>query len=331
MTTNIGLDLGYSAVKLKTALTEATFSSIVGTPEQAQFKLSGVQSQLMFTYNEKTYNVGDDAITHSAFTSRKENRDWLQSDQYMVLLHAALYSAFRRKTADITLVTGLPVSFYDNDRAEMKEKFQQTHIIQKYGESPFSVIVNNCFVIPQVMGALFNAALNESGNISDVQLATGRVGVIDIGGKTTNMLHAHKLGDISRETVGLDIGGWDVVRALRPKIENVTPDVAWADHEIAEVIIQKSVSYRGNEIDLTDTIDKVLEPMAETIIDKANELWAGGARFNQIILSGGGALLLGDYLVEGLEHKNVQVMEDSVMANAYGYYKAALFYENKGS
>ncbi len=116
------------------------------------------------------------------------------------------------------------------------------------------------------------------------------------------------------------------MRAVRPIIDNQCPDVDYGDHEISQIIADGSVRYKGKLLDLSSEIATVLDPMAEQLIAKARELWPGdGARLDQIFLSGGGSLLLGDRIIEQLDHSEVRVVEDSVFANANGYYKLAKF------
>lgn len=326
--TFIGLDIGYSAVKCKSSTGQFTFPSVVGTPEKSQFSLSDSSIPNILSYRNQNYNYGNEALLHSRITSRKETRNWFQSDQYMVLLNAALYRATKGKSNEnLVVVTGLPVSFYESDRKEMKTKFEGTHVVTMYQRPAVQIRIKRCFVIPQVMGTLLDAALNDEGNIADIEIAMGRIGVIDIGGKTTNMLHAYKLGDIHSETIGLDIGGWDIVRAVRPLVEERTPDTAWSDHEIAKVVIDKSIRFKGENIDMAGEVDSILNPMAEKIADEANRLWSG--KIEQILLSGGGALMMGDRLMEMIDHGKIRVVENSEFANVRGYYKAAMFYGNK--
>lgn len=321
----IGIDIGYSAVKLVTAHKRVQIPSVVGTPEQSTFKLGNTQV-FTITLGDRTYNIGEQAIEQSRFTVRQESRDWYKSTEYLALLHAALSSVWTEGHHDVIAVTGLPVSFYESDRAEVKALFERVHPIKRDDRSVMPVHIRQCFVIPQVMGTLLNEALSQDGLIQNKMTAEGRIGVIDIGGNTTNFLHAHKMGDVKRETTSINLGGWNAMRAVRPIIDDQCPDVDYGDHEISQIIADKSVKYKGKLLDLSSEINTVLDPMAEQLIAKARELWPGdGARLDQILLSGGGSLLLGDRIIEQLDHAEVRVVEDSVFSNANGYYKLAMF------
>ncbi len=322
----IGIDLGYASVKVIAAGKQMQFPSIVGSPERSAFRF-GSDNIFTITIDNRTYNVGESAIEQSRFATRQEDRDWYKSREYLVLLHAALSSIWPAGHHEAVCVTGLPVAFYEADKTELKELFEQEmHIVIRDGNTAVPVNIVKCYVIPQVMGTLLNEALNSDGQIVNPTIAEGRVGVIDIGGNTTNFLHAYKMGDIKRETTSINLGGWDAMRAVRPMIEEKCPDVQYADHEISEAIARGTIRYNGADIDLTDSVAPILEPMAEQLIAKAKELWpGGGARLDTILLSGGGSLLLGDRIAAQLSHSDVKIVEDSVFANASGYYKLAKF------
>ncbi len=325
---SIGIDLGYEAVKVVTSSQRVSFPSIVGTPEQSTFKL-GAESTFVIRINDRTYNVGEAALEQSRFTTRQEDRDWYNSQEYLVLLHGALSSLYKEGHREVVVVTGLPVAFYESDKQKVRDLFESDmHIVMRDDNPAIPINVLRCFVIPQVMGTLLNEALNDTGQIANQIVAEGRIGVIDIGGNTTNFLHAHKMGDVKRETTSINLGGWDAMRAVRPMIEEVCPDVEYADHEISRIIAEGLVKYRGEEIDLSDRIATILDPMAEQLIAKAKELWpGGGARLDSILLSGGGSLVLGERIKTQIDHTDIRVVEDAIFANANGYYKLAKYRE----
>lgn len=322
----IGIDIGYSAVKLVTANQQVQIPSIVGTPEQSTFKFGGRDTAFTITIGDRAYNIGEQAIEQSRFTVRQESRDWYRSVEYLALLHAALSSIYTEGHHEIVCVTGLPVAFYEDDQAEVKTLFEKVHPIRRDQNSVMPINIRQCFVIPQVMGTLLNEALSQDGLIQNRMTAEGRIGVIDIGGNTTNFLHAHKMGDVKRETTSINLGGWNAMRAVRPVIDNRCPDVDYSDHEISQIIADGEVRYKGKMLDLSSEIADVLDPMAEQLIAKAKELWpGGGARLDQILLSGGGSLMLGERIMARLDHSEMRVVEDSVFANASGYFKLAKY------
>jgi plasmid segregation protein ParM len=176
-------------------------------------------------------------------------------------------------------------------------------------------------VIPQPFGTLLAEALNDQGKIVNHDLATGAVGVIDVGGKTTNLLSVNRLAEIGRETASINLGAWDVARAVREHLTNHCPDLELRDHQVIDAIVKRHVKYFGAPVDLGKVIDAMLEPMGDQVIAQATQLWNGTAGLEAILVAGGGALLLGPYLARAFPH--VRVVDNPVFANALGYWRFA--------
>jgi len=316
---NVGLDLGYSAVKLAADGRRKTFPSVVGTPELGRFSLDQQENQIALTRPERVL-VGEGAMTQSRFVNRREDRAWIESAEYYHLFLAALTELTTATVADLLLVTGLPVAFY-GDKARLIDRLAGVHKVDREGRHAQTFKVSECRVIPQPFGALLAAALDNRGRIADHALATGTVGVIDIGGKTTNLLSVDRLAEIGRETESVSVGAWDVVRAVRSFLADRCPNLELRDHQVVDAIISRQVRYYGQHVDLKRVVDVALEPMANQVIAQATQLWNSGAGLDAILVAGGGALLLGPFLKAHFRH--AKIVTDPVFANAEGYWKLA--------
>ncbi len=182
---NVGIDLGYSAVKLVSDRRRKTFASVVGTPDLGRFSLGEQDGHIVLNAPEHVL-VGEGAMTQSRFVNRREDRAWIESAEYYHLFLAALTELTTATVADLLVVTGLPVAFY-NDKAALRERLVGVHKVTRVGRHAQTFKVGECRVIPQPFGTLLAAALDDRGHIADQDLATGSVGVIDVGGKTTNL------------------------------------------------------------------------------------------------------------------------------------------------
>jgi PRTRC genetic system protein D len=316
---NIGIDLGYSAVKLVSDRRRKTFPSVVGTPDLGRFSLGEQENHIVLDAPEHVL-VGQGAMTQSRFVNRREDRAWIESAEYYHLFLAALTELTTATVADLLVVTGLPVAFY-NDKAALRERLVGAHKVTREGRHAQTFKVGECRVIPQPFGALLAAALDNRGRIADHGLAAGSVGVIDIGGKTTNLLSVKRLAEIGRETESVAVGAWDVVRAVRSFLADRCPNLELRDHQVVEAIVARQVRYYGEPVDLKPVVDAALEPMANQVIAQASQLWNGGASLDAILVAGGGALLLGPYLKAHFRH--ARVVSEPVFANAEGYWKLA--------
>jgi plasmid segregation protein ParM len=313
---NIGLDIGYSHTKAVSGDRCTSLPSAVGTPDKARFSLT--QTDTIILTNPYHAQVGEAAITQSRFTTRREDRHWTGSDEWHALALAA-FTEITKASVELRIVTGLPVAFYD-DRNAVRDRLLGKHKTQREGRPAQTFHVTDCRVIPQPFGALLAAALDDRGRITDEKLATGAIGVIDIGGKTTNLLSVNRLSEIGRETASINTGAWDMIRALRdwlainyPGLEELRP------HQIVDAVVARKTKYFGDTVDLTSVIDDTLEPLSAQVIADASQLWNGGATLDAILISGGGALLLGPYIQDHFKH--ARVVDDPVFANAMGFWR----------
>lgn len=317
---HVGFDGGYNAVKAVTEARKVSFPSVTGTPDRARFSLNGRPEELIINLGNEQWLVGEAAVIQSRFIQRREDRAWINSSEYHRLFLAALTELSPANWVDMVIVTGLPIAYFD-DRQALAARLKGEHRVQREGRKSQVFRVTDVRVIPQPFGALLSEALDNQGRPVDQTLAGGRVAVIDIGGKTTNFLSVDRLADVSKETASVNIGAWDVVRAVRDylTLPNHCPDLDLRDHALVEVIKAGKVRYYGELIELGEVIEAALEPMARQIISQAGQLWNSGANLDAILVTGGGANLLGERIMAHYRH--ARIVKEPVYANAVGYWK----------
>jgi plasmid segregation protein ParM len=319
---NAGIDLGYSSVKAIGGTGRAvTFPSVVGTPDKGRFSLNGHNDIVLEVPGNGVCLIGESAVVQSRFIDRREDRGWIEGDAYYKLMLASFTELTTATVCDLVVVTGLPVAFYTRDKDNLRDRFLGEHRATREGRRTQLIRVVDCRVIPQPFGALLSAALDNKGHVVNQDLATGAVGVIDVGGRTTNFLSVNRLSEIGRETSSVNVGAWDVVRAVREHLAGACPNLDLRDHQIVEAVIRRSVRYYGKLVDLGPVVEATLELMAESVIAQATQLWSGAAALDAILVAGGGALLLGPCICRHFRH--AQTVQDPVFANAMGYWKLA--------
>jgi plasmid segregation protein ParM len=312
--------MGYSETKGVSGDRQVIFPSAVGTPDKARFSLNGNESIILLQPDH--VQIGAGAVKQSRFLHRREDRRWIESADWYNLAMAALTGLTSAKGAELRIVTGLPVAFYDDKKA-VRDRLLGRHHVQREGNHAQTLTVTDCRVIPQPFGALLAATLDDRGRIADAALAGGTVGIIDVGGKTTNLLSVSKLTEISHETESVNAGAWAAVRAVRQWLAKPghCPDLDLRDHQIIQAIIARQVKYFGEPVDLTEAVDAALEPLADQVLAAASQLWNGGAQLDAILAAGGGALLLGPYIERRFRH--ARIVDDPVFANARGFWRFA--------
>jgi plasmid segregation protein ParM len=213
-------------------------------------------------------------------------------------------------------VSGLPIAFYE-DKEKLKSIMEGEHNFKC--KTMFSIMVNNARIIPQPFGTILDNVLDEDGDIIDEKIARGTVGVIDVGGKTTNILSATALAEKSRMTTSINVGGWDVVRAVKKRLSVTMPELDLRDHEIAQGVINGYVRAYGKNVDITEIINTTALPFAQNIVSEATQLWGTGASLDMIIVTGGGSYLVGSVIVSKFRHATIS--SDPIFSNVVGYFK----------
>jgi plasmid segregation protein ParM len=316
-----GIDVGYSDVKAISGDRRSFFASVVGSPDQAHFSLSSNGRGIMLTAPRRVL-VGEEAVTQSRFLNRREDRGWIKSEEWLDLFLAAVSELTTATSVDLDVVTGLPVAFYD-DKGVVQEQLVGEHRVQREGRHAQLVRVGQVRVIPQPFGSLLAEVLSERGAIADKRLAKAAVGIIDVGGKTCNLLSVNRLTEIGRETSSVNVGGWDLVRGVRAWLSDEYPGLDdLRDHRLSEAIQSRELRYYGKPVEeFGAVVDDLAADLADQVVAEAGHLWNGGAMLDAILVTGGGALLLGDLIQSHWPH--ARLVKDPVAGNALGYYKFA--------
>jgi plasmid segregation protein ParM len=333
--TVIGMDIGYHATKVITSHTQHSFPSLVGTADLSRFSAASNHASRTIAYRDRSYLFGEDAVDLSRLVNRREDRGWIDSDEYQILVRAALSYAVSPTTIDsapISLITGLPLAFYE-DKDRLKSQLINIRWLTwrqatRAHHHQVNISPASLRVVPQPFGSLFFMAFEDTGQVVERAILEGQVGIIDIGGKTTNILVASRARDVARASTSVPVGGWDVVRAVQSELSETCRDANLRDHEVAAAVARGSFNHYGREVDLSTVISDVSSSFCETIVSQASQQWGAGAELDTILLSGGGANLVGDQLKAHFHrHADVRVVPDPQLANAIGYYRYGLFVE----
>jgi len=316
---NTALDLGYNTVKAVGNDRRVSFASAVGTPDKARFSLGESSTAIVLT-SPMHVLVGDSAVTQSRFLNRREDRRWIESEEWMALFLAAVTELTTASRVELDVVTGLPVAYYD-DREKVAARLLGEQRVQREGRTAQVIVVRNVRVIPQPFGSLLAEVLDDNGKIANATLAKSNVGVIDVGGKTCNLLSVNGLTEIGRETASVNVGGWSLVRAVRDWLSKNQPGLDdLRDHQIAQAVQARTIKAYGETVAAFPAmVAAQADELAGQIIAEASQLWNGGAMLDTILVTGGGALLLGDAIKAHWRH--ARVVSDPVFGNAQGYYR----------
>lgn len=318
----IGVDIGYSHSKWVTQGRRGIFPSACGNLEKTGFSLDGQGPEaIVLEEGASRWLVGKEAVKQSRMVSRREDRNWITSMEYSRLWVAALSSITTANRVEFQVVTGLPVTYF-GDRQVLQGELRGIRKIKRGGRTAQVLIVEALMVMPQPFGALLATCLDDAGRIINTDLAKGRVGIIDVGGKTTGFLSVEALAEIRRETHSIEVGCWEPLRLIGEAIESRWPGLALRDHEIIEAVRIGRVRHYGQTQDISAIVAEALEPLAAEVVATATQRWNGGARLDTILVTGGGAHLVGDQVKAAFRHARI-IEGDPVFANALGFWRFA--------
>jgi hypothetical protein len=328
MTTLTAIDIGYRGVKaLATNGRQAHFPSEVGIETRKTFSIEEAKREAMIitTREGKTWYAGQTAIKNSERSAGRRDPEWVFEEAYKVLFYAGL-SELHKTTTATSVVSGLPLEHYTTliDKGA-RDVFIGQHTFKRNGGRWQTVTVEDVFIMTQPYGSLLDLAMTDTGRFLDNPFATGTVGIADIGGVTLNLLVTDGLDEEGRWTWGGDLGLLEAIDEIAVNIRADCPKFKPKTREVAEWLAIGEFPYGDKTIDITPYATPHLEPLVETILNAISEVWSEPGRFSALLLTGGGAAILGAMLRARLvsDYTNVTIAHEPVFGNVRGYLKCA--------
>lgn len=290
MQTCIAIDIGRSALKLSAAYgdgkrVEMCYPSAFSRGFSLTDQNAAVRAEIdTVTIKGETYFVGETAISQG----RDDLSSGLTDDWVFSIQHAALFlSAMKRlKMAAVPgldqalIIVGLPARLYDS---------QARAYAQALSAHAKSAEIK---VIPQSMGPyyqmLFGPYGEEQPGYEDTSWA-----MIEVGQFTTDFAMIDRGAATQRafgSCDGMRIAAENLQRIIQREYSETISLV-----EATHMLISREMKSFGQTVDVTDLVKQSVEPLAEVIVNKAQQIFGADARrLNGICLAGGGAELLRD-------------------------------------
>lgn len=259
------------------------------------------------------------------------------SDVNAVLLHHALIEAgLGGKKVDI--VTGMPLCDYF-----IGNVVNQRHIDAKIANLKNAVVTNMddgvvCAVIDRVavtcegVCAGIDLMMDAEGNVCEKHLGLfedGYVGIIDIGGKTTDMacLKREKSGALAivhGYSGSESIGTLSLIDALAVRLPAALGISGLPVEKVESAIRSGVVRHFGKSFDVTEIVDEEKLILAKTVMAAARrKMGADGGHLGAVVLVGGGSLALKEQIQR--VYPEVLLADDPQNANARGMLKTAMY------
>lgn len=318
----VGCDIGFGHVKTVTEHGADDFPAVVAPWEGEGFALEPISSAHQrdgLRYAGRSYLVGAPALRHGHRRWVSLDRDWIEADIYRVLLLTALRRAVPNSGREVRLVTGLPVEDLSRHAFSGRTALLRSHTIERLpsGE-PWEVTVSDIQIMPQPFGTFLALVLDEAGDLCDPVLGRSRVGLIDIGFRTTDYLMLDGLEMVPARSLTRNTGMADVLLDVSRAIQ-ARHGIELDPHELDDAVLRGAIRLSGKEVELTDLVDPLLRDHIQAIAGHATMLWGHGQGLQAILITGGGGQLLGPHFASLGPH--VRVVPNARFANATGYYR----------
>lgn len=282
---NAALDLGFGTTIGKRGDQEIIFPSVTGPSRQLLDSSLKTKDPLTHMIDlSRGQFVGDLAIRQSAtknfsLKDRKAEQNGIHS-----ILELALATLYPQQGTDgINLTSGLPVTFYFDQKEELQQLLQGDHVINALiGDRHIQKIVSiqDVQLLPQPLGSALDYLLDEDGKLraDRKQYAMGRIGVLDIGFFTNDLLVLDHMEVIREESRSLRSGMAVALKAM-------------ADAGIDLPIFELDKKVRSGRY--AGARKKAYAALSEQILGEMETYWR---KMDLILVTGGGGMALYDNL-----------------------------------
>ncbi len=325
----VGIDVGFGFTKEYNVKNSVIFKSLIGDAADIQFRASmgdaSATSNLHITLNDKSYFLGSYAELQSNIPEFTLDQEKLIEDFIKILAITAV-GICTDTTGPINVVTGLPVGYLKRDTRRLKEMIRGMHEITFHthnGQDETKRInIDKVHVIPQPIGSIFNLIFDESGKITDRALASSKLGVVDIGFKTTDFSIFDHLQYIERGSSTMDSGISKCFSVIANKLRqesNINVEL----YRIFKFVESGMIKIKGKEYNISNLKKRVYTHSASAIAEDLNRLWENDWDIDSIILSGGGSIPLAEFLNPKIEGNVIPIQKniDARFNNVQGYCK----------
>ena len=330
----LGIDIGFGFTKASNGKDTFIFKSIFGEDADIQFWADFGKDtptdHIHVTIDGKSYFIGDLAEQQSSVLHFTLDQEKLITD-FVKILSLTVAGMFLDRqggpiNVPINLVSGLPIGFFKQNHERFNELLTGHHRVTYHSqdgrESTKELYINKVRMLPQPLGSVLNLLMDNKGRITNKTLANQKVGVVDIGFRTTDITILDHLRYIDRGSRTMETGiakGFSVIaNKLREKC-GVNVEL----YRLYNAAETGSIKMRGHGFNFANIRDQVYSQLAASIANDLDRLWADDWDIDAIILTGGGCRDLAQYLQPKITGNIIPVdfNVDPRLNNVLGYLK----------
>jgi len=329
----LGIDIGFGFTKATNGQDTFIFKSIFGEEADIQFwadfGTDTATDYIHVTIDGKSYFIGDLAEQQSRVLHFTLDQEKLIAD-FVKVLTLTVVGLFQDKDASIdvplNLVSGLPIGFFKQNHERFNEVLTGHHRVtyhSHHGQTTTKELyINKVRMLPQPLGSVLNLLMDDNGNITNKALATQKVGVVDIGFRTTDFTILDHLRYVDRGSrtseTGISKGFSVIADKLREKC-GVNVEL----YRLYDAVESGSIKMRGQGFNFAQFKDQVYSQLATTIANDIDRLWQDDWDIDAIVLTGGGCRELAQYLQPQITGNLLPIDPglDQRLNNVLGYIK----------
>jgi len=329
----LGIDIGFGFTKATNGNDTKIFKSIFGDATDLQFWMDfGEQSVPDFfhvTVDGKSYFIGDLAEQQSNVLNFTLDQEKLISE-FVKILALTVAGVFLKKDAEINVpinvVSGLPIGHFKNNHERFNEILTGHHKVTYHQYDGSKVVkeiyINKVRMLPQPLGSILNILMDDYGKITNMDLARQKIGVVDIGFRTTDFTIMDRLRYIDRGSRTMDTGISKAFSIISNRLREKC-GVNVQLYRLYKAAETGSIKMKGHGLNFSKIRNQVYAQLAGNIANDIDRLWAEDWDIDTIVLTGGGSMELAQYL-QPLIAGNVRPVMNNVDArlnNVQGYLK----------
>ena len=328
-----GVDVGFGFTKASSGEEAVLFKSIVGEAQPRSlgdkfFNGSGPEG-VHITLDERSYFVGDLAESESRVRQFTLDQAQMVAHQFKILALSAL-SRVASSRVPVNVVTGLPVGYFLEFKERIADELRGEHnvILHEGGQvTETTLMVNRVKVIPQPYGSLVDHLFRDDGSILRPDVARQKVGIVDIGFKTTDFTVCRGLQHSERGSRTTDTGiakAFQFIAEALQEMSGINVEI----YRLFEAVQEGSIKIRGAEYDISKVKDEVFSRLAAAVVSEMERAWVDDWDLELVLLAGGGGGALYEYIkpmVRG-QIQLLQTRDDPRMANVSGYVKYGRYF-----
>jgi plasmid segregation protein ParM len=325
----VGIDVGFGFTKAYNGKNSVIFKSVIGDAADIQFRSllgeDSATSNLHITLDDKSYFLGSYAELQSNIREFTLNQEKL-IEEFVKILALAAAGVCTDTSAPINVVSGLPVGYLKRDSKKFKSMIRGVHEITFHHNDGQDITrkihIDKIHIIPQPIGSIFNLIFDNQGKIKDRSLAAQKLGVVDIGFKTTDFSIFDHLQYIERGSSTMDTGISKCFSVIANKLRQES-NINIELFRMFKFIESGMIKIRGKEYNITNLKKRVYTHAASAIASDLNRLWENDWDIDSIILSGGGSIELAEYLIPNIDGNVIPIPRniDARFNNVQGYCK----------